>query len=535
MKRAARFSLHSPVYQALLTRRYLTSKVMPLLASLAVVLCTAMVLVVWSVMGGFLAKLVNSGRTLVGDVVITWPTVGFPYYDDLVTRLEADPEIAAAMPMIETYGQARLPDGTVQGVILKGIDGEKFARVTDYGSALWWRPLESPVKKDTAGRDLRLGPAPIKAGPSWAEMLENGYSLTRKEGSVEKPAAVLGIEVSGFNRRQPEGIFDPMSPPKRAPDGSVDYLHTFMPQNGAITLSVFPQDTRGGVLGMESRTFPVANEFHSGLFEVDHRTVLVNFEALQALMKMNAGKRVKEGGPGIEIVIDPDTGEEKIDTPTQLVDEPARATTVVVRAKADTLEGDAARAVAKRCRDIYAQFAAAHKGEVPDPSIIRVSTWEDQNRTFIAAVKKETGLVLTLFCFISLTAVFLVLAIFWSMVSEKTKDIGTLRAIGAGRSGVAGVWLSYGLAIGLVGSILGGVLAYTIVTNINPIHEWMGRALGIMIWDPRIYYFSEIPSKVDPVKMAYVLAGGLLSSVLGALIPAVRAAWMDPVRALRFE
>jgi len=523
------------VYQALLTRRYLTSKVMPLLASLAVVLCTAMVLVVWSVMGGFLAKLVNSGRTLVGDVVISWPTVGFPYYEDLVTRLEEDPEIAAAMPMIETFGQARLPDGTVQGVILKGIDGEKFAKVTDYGSALWWRPIDRPLKKDEDRRDIRLGPAPIVPGPSWQEMLTSGLSMTRREAGVERPAAVLGIEVSGYNARRPQGYFEPMTPPKRSPDGSIDYLRTFLPQNGAVTLSVFPQDTRGGVLGIESRTFPVANEFHSGLFEVDHRTVLVNFKALQDLLKMNAGKRLREGARGVEIVIDPVTKEETIVSPTELVDEPARATTVVVRAKAETLEGDGARALAQRCRVIYGQFAASHKGAVPDPAVIRVATWEDQNRTFIAAVKKETGLVLSLFSFISLTAVFLVLAIFWSMVSEKTRDIGTLRAIGAGRAGVAGVWLWYGLAIGLVGSILGGVLAYTIVTNINPIHEWMGRALNITIWDPQIYYFSEIPSKMDPVKMAYVLAGGLVSSVLGALIPAIRAAWMDPVRALRFE
>ena len=524
-----------PVYQALLTRRYLTSKVMPLLASLAVVLCTAMVLVVWSVMGGFLAKLVNSGRTLVGDVVIAWPTVGFPYYDDLVTRIEQDPEVAAAMPMIETFGQVRFPDGSVQGVILRGIDGKRFANVTDYASTIWWRPLERPLAKDTEQRDLRLREPPIGDNPSWQQMYDNAMTMTRREGNVDRPAVVLGIEVSGYNRRQPEGYFDPLTPLLRSPNGKVEYMRTFLPQNGSVTLSVFPQDTRGGVMDMASRTFPVANEFHSGLFEIDHRSVLVNFEALQALVKMNGGKRVKEGAGEIEIATDPATGDDVIVRPTQFVDEPARATNIVIRSKAETLEGEGARLLANRCREIYREFAAAHKGQVPDAETIRVTTWEDQNRTFIAAVKKETSLVLSLFSFISLTAVFLVLAIFWSMVSEKTKDIGTLRAIGAGRSGVAGVWLSYGLAIGLVGSILGGVLAYTIVHNINPIHEWMGRALGIQIWDPRIYYFSEIPSKMDPIKAAYVLTGGLLSSVLGALIPAIRAAWMDPVRALRFE
>jgi lipoprotein-releasing system permease protein len=91
------------------------------------------------------------------------------------------------------------------------------------------------------------------------------------------------------------------------------------------------------------------------------------------------------------------------------------------------------------------------------------------------------------------------------------------------------------MAIGIVGSAAGGVLAYVIVTNINPIHEWLGSALGIYIWDPSVYYFTEIPNKVEPGKAALVLIGGVVFSVFGALLPAIRAAWMDPVKALRFE
>ena len=227
----------------------------------------------------------------------------------------------------------------------------------------------------------------------------------------------------------------------------------------------------------------------------------------------------------------------------EIVEDPGRVTAVLVK-QADP-DGDV-EAFRERCRAIYAEFAADHP-DVPGAGSIGVETWEDANRMMIGAVKKETGLVLIIFTFISFTAVFLVFAIFWAMISEKTKDIGVLRALGASRMGVAWVWLRYGLAIGVVGSLFGGLLAWAIVTNINEIHEgialsgdWLGRTLtgtawNWYIWDPKVYVFKEIPHSIEPWKAAFVLVGGLLSCLLGALLPAARAARMHPVQALRFE
>ncbi len=191
--------------------------------------------------------------------------------------------------------------------------------------------------------------------------------------------------------------------------------------------------------------------------------------------------------------------------------------------------------VAAIAGSIYEQFAARHAGEVPDAFSIQISTWEDRNRTMIAAVKKETALVLVIFGIICFTTVFLVLAIFWSMISEKTRDIGILRALGASTPGVAWLWLRYGAAIGVVGAVLGLGAGWLIVHNINGIHDWLGEHLGLVIWDPRVYYFVEIPRKVEPGKAAIVFIAGVLTCVLGALIPAVRSARMDPVKSLRFE
>jgi len=527
------------MYQTLLTRRYLFSKVMPLLAAAAVMLCTAMVLVTWSIMGGFLSMLIGTGRTLAGDVAISWPNTGFAHYADLVDRLRTDPMIAGAAPVIETFGLVGLPDGRNETVIIRGVDGPSYASVTEYANILWWKPLDKPLPKDTLREDVRLTPL---TRTSWRQIYENGLTLTRPDPvtGAPRPAVVAGIEATGFNERLIEGFYAPRAVNKRTSTGRFELIDTFMPTTGEVTINVLPLDTRGRVIETASRVFPVANEFQSGLFEIDEKVILVQLDALQDMLKMGAARRLVDdpdpsAAPTLQPAAEPDDDAFTSEPARRLVDDPARVTHVLVRGAGPMPSTPDAERLKARVRAIYEGFANDHPGAVPDVFSIRIQTWEDQNRTMIQAVRKETAVVLFVFSFISLTAVFLTLAIFWSMISEKTRDIGVLRALGAGRAGVAGLWIGYGLVIGVVGSLLGLALAYAIVLNINPIHDWLGRQLGIVIWDPRIYYFVKIPSRVEPDKALIVLVGGILSCAVGAAWPAIRAATMHPVRALRFE
>ena len=84
------------MYHALLTNRYLTSRVIPLIAVAAVALCVALVIIVVSVMTGFLDMVRSSGRTLMGDVIISYPISGIPYYERLIERVERAYELAVA-------------------------------------------------------------------------------------------------------------------------------------------------------------------------------------------------------------------------------------------------------------------------------------------------------------------------------------------------------------------------------------------------------------------------------------------------------
>jgi len=505
------------VYQSLLTRRYLLSKIMPLLSSLAVAMCTFMVLVTWSVMGGFLNQLLASGRSLMGDVAISWKYGGIPHYEDLLTRLRADPDVAAATPVIETLALLSLPDGQPKVVTVLGVEPESYHAVTGFMDTLWWKPITEPLPTDKDGNDPRLDPT-LRDRLARADAA--GRSLEEINPATQAPeeAAVMGAMVGGMSGFTSE-----------------KYMVAewgFMPDE-RVTISVLPLSSRNVAIGMRNRSYPVANEFRSGFFMCDANWVIVPLRTLQTMLAFESVPRFDpEWRPG-RVVLN-EQGEPTPEEPPIIGVEPARVSHIYIRAR----DGVTPEMLEPRVEAIFEAFINDHPGlSLPMGWRRAIYPWDRKPEIehLVAAVKKETGLVLLIFGFISFTAVFLVLAIFWAMVSEKTKDIGTLRAIGASRAGITWLWLRYGLSIGVVGSVIGVAIACLVVWNINPIHEWMGRALGLQVWDPSVYYFVQIPNQVEPTKALLVVGVGMLSCLLGALVPALRAAWMDPVKALRFE
>lgn len=560
---------------------------MPWLAMMSVALCCMLTLLVWSIMGGFLDVFRDIGRKMEGDVAIRWETVGFAHYDDLIARLEREAMVGAAAPVITTYGMVSLPDDRSFAATVQGVD-ERYARVSSFQESLWWRPKAEPVKSDAVGRafvearerrvplkevlegrglkagamDPRLDPdwwrkveddfrgatidgKPVESPPPgsfrpWEQMLEDGKTLmvTDQRTGQRRAAAVPGIELGGFLERQAGGWYKVNEfAAARRPDGKNVWSSAFLPSR-SITVTVLPMDKMGRDIATRSIRLPVANEFRTGFFETDKSTVLVHLSVLQNLLKMERGE-VLEGGAANPYAVEagPEglegSGERAV-SPRVVRVEPAKVTTVLVRAK----DGVSSERLRDRCLEVYRDFARAHDGEVPTYEQMKgkgISTWERRFALFIGQVEKETVTVLMILLVISLVCTALILAIFWSMVNEKTRDIGVLRSVGCSRGGVAWVWLRFGTIIGVSGAVLGLMAGATIVWNINPIHDWLGSVAGISVWDPAVYYLPEIPSRVRWEKAGVVFGCAVVFSVLGALVPAVRAANMDPVRALRFE
>ena len=97
------------------------------------------------------------------------------------------------------------------------------------------------------------------------------------------------------------------------------------------------------------------------------------------------------------------------------------------------------------------------------------------------------------------------------------------------------IFLAYGFSLGAVGAGVGLVLGLVFVRYINEIAGFLSRVSGKQVFDQQIYFFHEIPVIVSPLTVGWIVVGAMIIAVAASVFPAMRAARMHPVEALRYE
>ena len=121
------------------------------------------------------------------------------------------------------------------------------------------------------------------------------------------------------------------------------------------------------------------------------------------------------------------------------------------------------------------------------------------------------------------------------IVTEKIKDLGIVKSVGGSRLGISQIFLGYGALVGLVGAVIGTILGILIVTHSNEIEGLLNAWFGFRLWDPEVYAISRIPDAVDYGQAAVIGLVAILACILGASLPARRAAKLEVVETLRVD
>jgi lipoprotein-releasing system permease protein len=432
------------VYRFFLSVRYFRTRLVNWLSVAGVMVGVAVMIVVWSVMAGFQAKVRDVLRGTLSHLVMRPSgTQPVPPYAAVDLELRKDPEIVATAPHVTAYVAHPYRTGATQETAAtafhlmeaEGIDWERERKVSSLPSYVKAQSHPaSPFKNEEA---------------EWREKKTGMFSAAFLEhflGRRATPAEWLGTEVDVALLRETDGR-----------NGDADFKRS----NYKVVVSA--------VYDAEDQ-------------QSDMQRVYFDRETLREMASVRPE---------------------------------------YMEVRAALADYGAAPGVKRRLLGRLAGF--------------EVQTWEEVKAGFLKAVNNEKVLLMIVLSFIVLLSSFTILATLTLTVVEKTRDIGVVKALGGTTGGTLSIFLLSGLLIGALGGALGLALGLFLTRNLNPVKDALRDHFGVDIFPSDIYLFREIPTRLEWPAIAGIVAGSMGLAFLAGLIPALRAARMDPVVALRHE
>ena len=159
-----------------------------------------------------------------------------------------------------------------------------------------------------------------------------------------------------------------------------------------------------------------------------------------------------------------------------------------------------------------------------------VTDWQRMNRELFAALRLQQLLLFFLLGLIVLVSTFNVASTLMVLVRERLRDVGVLGALGLSRLELASVFVAYGGALGLVGTLLGIGLGSAV--------SWIFDRFELIRFDPEvaaIYFVSAVPFRVEAADLLAVAAFSVLFTLLSCTLPTRRVVRVSAADALRYE
>jgi lipoprotein-releasing system permease protein len=510
------------VYKLLLCVRYLQTRYLAFICIVSVMLGVATLIVVNAVMSGFSTKLKDRLHGSLSDMIVdTDRTDGFYIPDD-----NPDPRKARALTPDEIIAKIKAsPAGDKIEAITPTI--ETFA-------ILQFRHQGAVVSKPV--RLIGIDPVGRASVGGFSEYLERQKNSPRPSFDLT-PEALQRYE---WNRAQAaeQAVRNNLRPPPNALPPDDDPLgKAFEPPAG---VKVQP--------GRDPFAPPPARmDLDVGIPKPRLYGMIPGYTLAHFRYKNEAGQVVEEAAlrPGDDVVITTAGGEDlkpvwgTFIVTDYLKTEMSEYDQSHVYVPLERIRGMADRATAFQIKlknyDKDKAFVAQELRKIFRTPDSRISTWEELQGPLLAAIDVERSILNLLLFMIVGVAGFSILAIFTMIVSEKYRDIGIMKSLGASSWGVMSIFLGYGLLLGTVGCALGTVMGLSITRNINAIEMFLTKITGSALFPRDVYYFKEIPTNIDPWTVMVVNLGAIAIATVFSLLPAWRAARLHPVRALRFE
>ncbi|MBX5163268.1 MULTISPECIES: lipoprotein-releasing ABC transporter permease subunit [unclassified Rhizobium] len=166
---------------------------------------------------------------------------------------------------------------------------------------------------------------------------------------------------------------------------------------------------------------------------------------------------------------------------------------------------------------------------------INLTDWRQRNQTFFSALQVERNVMFMILTLIVLVAALNIISGLIMLVKDKGSDIAILRTMGASAGAIMRIFFMTGAAIGIVGTVAGVLLGVLVCVNIESIRQFFSWISGTVIFNPQVYFLSQLPAEMDLSETISIVVMALTLSFIATIFPAWRASRLDPVQALRYE
>ncbi len=163
----------------------------------------------------------------------------------------------------------------------------------------------------------------------------------------------------------------------------------------------------------------------------------------------------------------------------------------------------------------------------------KIVTWKERNQMLFSTLQVEKKLMAFLMTFILLVASFSIAATLITVVVQKTREIGTLKAVGVSSWTVARIFMFQGAAIGVFGTTFGITLGLLVIHYRNAIAAILSKIMGHDVFPPELYHLNHLPALWTGSDLVTVSILSMTVCILAALIPAIFASALPPAKSLQ--
>ncbi len=164
-----------------------------------------------------------------------------------------------------------------------------------------------------------------------------------------------------------------------------------------------------------------------------------------------------------------------------------------------------------------------------------VYSWSDMNNSLFSALKVERNVMFIILSLIIIVAAFNIISGLTILVKNKTREIAILKSIGVLNKSIIKIFFLIGVIIGTSATIFGIILGVTFSLYVENLRQFLSTVFNISLFPEEIYFLSTMPSEINPSSIFIISICSILITIIVSIFPAMKAAKLDPIKALKYE